>query len=443
MTKKRKENLIDEFGFTPLQYKALQLLSSNAALSDQQKILLGKFIEQSMGDLSLNKKLKMLLNAKNVEAHNIKKEIVEKLIYFTYKTRRKKEFPAIFEKIKKNENRIKNKMKLDEKHRITLSEYAIFNDFSDMKEIFSMFNDNIEYKENSSLGRLHEKINQAHNLNAKIKRLYETELKIPPGTVAAHNLKRMTTITGPIEAFKYLIKRMITKHIHTSKLLTKEGEGKIIASHITSEYKQDSLPFKEYLYSDLYQIKIENLISNRNKAILEKIYGPNWLRIVENRYSEIERKLHDEIMLSSKKLYAVPSSDASLKKWIGFSFSRLRSIFSTFLPFEIGHTRAMKADFSQIHKRVTSHKHGCQMICSEFVAITTIAALVELNKQLIQDAKSEDLAFMRDQDPIKNPISQHEDLKNMLPDRFLLLLKKAKCLEKIKKPKKIQRYFKT
>lgn len=49
-----------------------------------------------------------------------------------------------------------------------------------------------------------------------------------------------------------------------------------------------------YLYSDNYKLNLETLISVERQQELEKLYGKDWLKIVNGMYNKIEREVHDD-----------------------------------------------------------------------------------------------------------------------------------------------------
>lgn len=66
--------------------------------------------------------------------------------------------------------------------------------------------------------------------------------------------------------------------------------------------------------------------------------------------------------------------------------------------------------------------------------------MVELNNQFATDAAKRNIKFA--EPPVKIPISQHENLSLMQPDRFIKILTSKGCLEKKTKPQEVSKYFK-
>ncbi len=73
-----------------------------------------------------------------------------------------------------------------------------------------------------------------------------------------------------------------------------------------------------------------------------------------------------------------------------------------------------------------------RMLCSEFSGVATIAALVELDKQIKTDmAKHPELNTPHPKSMVKIPIGKHEDLHKMHPGRLLDILLKSGCVKKV------------
>lgn len=104
---------------------------------------------------------------------------------------------------------------------------------------------------------------------------------------------------------------------------------------------------------------------------------------------------------------------------------------------QLGYKKAGKTDFQEIHDRMFSdyyRSNDCEMLCSEFVAKTTIATLVELNDRLKKK-------YGLDHDVVAIPIDRHENLSVMHPGRFLDILKSKDCIEQVQGPNIVNMYI--
>lgn len=69
------------------------------------------------------------------------------------------------------------------------------------------------------------------------------------------------------------------------------------------------------------------------------------------------------------------------------------------------------------------------MICSEFVGKTTIAALVQLNRDLV-----EELGLPEETAVLELPFDKREKLSTLHPKRLLDLLMRKNCIVKVPPP---------
>ena len=189
---------------------------------------------------------------------------------------------------------------------------------------------------------------------------------------------------------------------------------------------------RKYLYSDIYQIDASVLIPDKQKSKLELAFGRDWQETVNGIYKDIEREIHDGTVRKISSLSASPESE---QHKIGLA---------SLIPFGLGHKQFSENDFNKIHEQVFGefYKQGQHnLLCSEFVAHTTIAALVELNNRV--SAKLADKGIIPEQGPIvKIPVGKHENLHRMHPDRLLSALKKANCVKQVAINPTIAKYFK-
>jgi len=420
------------FGLTRLQIVSLQLLSTpeDHKITANQRKIIEMFLHDSMGKMDLNKKLRSMLYT-DLKEFQLNKKVIEDISYFIYKTRRVNQISAILEKVTETQRRIDNNIALDERHKISFMEYSVFVDGARLNKVFTSLQKKVQYDSSSHIGKIHEKITRADELNKKMEKSFSQSFKVHPGTFSTESIKKKAIMQGEVLSFfERIVTKIITKHKHTSKLYeNKEKEATL--SHINPNPTEDKFLLRDYLYTDVYQIKIENLISSKNKKVLQEIYGANWLEQLREKYARIEREIHDNTAVSFAGLLAQPED-----------FQK-KSGRASLLPFGLGHLKIKKTSFSEVHRRILDRHYKNnegRMLCSEFVAQCTIAAMVELNKQLAQDAAAKKVNFVGK--PVKIPISKHEDLSLIQPDRFIKILKSKGCVEKRKKAPEVAKYFK-
>jgi len=218
----------------------------------------------------------------------------------------------------------------------------------------------------------------------------------------------------------------VTKHGHAAnlyysqkKLLNSEEKGPTL-SHINPEYKSEKFELSDYLYSDVYKINVGALIPEEQKNKLKETYGDNWLEKANGMYAKIERDIHDDTVRRFGKLQTIQEGQV------------LRGLLGL-----LKHKQTEKNDFKRIHGRVYSDFYrtsDTRMLCSEFIAHTTIAALYELNEQLKKDIlevqKKKEIKSPPDPGQVVTIPFEHENLERVHPDRLIQVLKKSGCIER-------------
>jgi hypothetical protein len=249
-----------------------------------------------------------------------------------------------------------------------------------------------------------------------------------PGRITLDDPIRKSLMKGKcMSFFEWIVAKLITKYRHASKLYTTKDQ-KLSVSHIKPGPIDAEFTMKDYLYSNTYRIKIEALIPEEQIPKLIVAYGPDWLKVVNNMYGEIERDLYDDTV----EKFAIYSSDLPLKELFKIALYSL-------IPFGLGNKQFHENDFTKMHRQITDQFYAYGdpqfLICSEFVALTMNATLIKLNTQL-QTELSEKGQIVR------TPFDKDENLHKMLPGRLLHVLKKAGCVEKEKKVPVVSRFFK-
>jgi hypothetical protein len=165
------------------------------------------------------------------------------------------------------------------------------------------------------------------------------------------------------------------------KEVPKEG---IYISQIVGNYQQDPLNLFEVATSDIWEIDVVPLIDPVLQESLKQIYGENWQATLNTMYQEIEKRMHMEgnrrfIHLKNNEMRRVKAGLAN-HPWLYLLLGQ-RDIQ--------GHQREVQRDFNKVHRKF--FQEGAlkeEQICSEFASKATLAAMLELNKQLTQQIKT-------------------------------------------------------
>lgn len=194
--------------------------------------------------------------------------------------------------------------------------------------------------------------------------------------------------------------------------------GKPSISHIYGGHQVDKVQGQDIATGEIFRIDPTKLVSKENAEALNKLYAAeekDWKVEVTKMYQEILQDLHE----NSQQRFENIKNDKSARFKAGLANFGLYG----------GHTTSSQ-DFEDVHEtmfglndRSTKEK----MICSEFVAKSTVASFVELNNKLNQ--KLEEYNIQRSgHDLVKVPIAKNENLERVHPERLINLLDKAGCL---------------
>lgn len=426
------ESIEPQFGITRKKVIALKLLSYNVNLKKSTPIerkIIQDFLKSVRGDMEFNRELKQLASM-SLFGTGINGGLLGSLITYTYKTRHLDNFYKAFGKLKHIHKRILNGLHINEQNKITLAEYSNIYDISKMKPIMEYFFQIGLFEGDDELTEFYNQTCDSALIIEKMEQDYRANHLDNPGNIVFDNTKKKSLILGKcLSFFENLIRKLITKHGHASKIYT---NNTTTISHINPGPIEGDFSMRDYLYSDIYQIDISTLIPVKQKSKLELAFGRNWQEVINGIYKDIEREIHDGTVRKFSSLSASPTSE------------QYKTGLASLMPFGLGHKQFSKNDFHKIHEQVfgTFYRQGHHhLLCSEFVAHTTIAALVELNNRLTTKL-SEKGIVAEPGEIVKIPIGKHENLHRMHPDRLLAVLKKTNCIRKVAINPAIAKYFK-
>ncbi len=439
------------------------------ALPDSYKEFLAKFVEESLGNMKLNKKLSNILSPKPKSVSKwskfknffgklfgskslTKKQMpkgtlsndyydqmadneqydlsstLSKLSSFTYKTRRAKQYDKIADKFLKNEAL----GEVQEQDKLRLKEFGILSDISKAYE----FVPEAIYGNSDKLNSMVTKAKKIQPTLTKIRKNFSKNIAKKHSIIASVNMKKHAAIRGKGMTFMAKLRRFVTKADHTSMLYRKGESEALTESHLNLGLEQNEYSFGTYMYSDLYRINLAKLISKANKEILKEKLGDKWLEKVNNKFSVIERKIHDNAVARYTRI-TVPTA-------IGFQKRGIKSLF-----YAIRNKMFSKTNFKDIHKKMMNDEYtytdenpkNVTMLCSGFTAHATIASFIELNKVLKEDFKKDYNIDLADE-MVKVPISRRANLDVMTPEVLINQLKSFKCLETVEVSPEISKHIK-
>ncbi len=422
-------------GFTNYEITGIRLLSlvnpknPNSEevvkrLSKAEIDFLNEFIAKSMGDMGLNKKLRDISENSDAlddliqqcDLQYYRGEFVQsmyELSTFTYKTRHHDRYNDIAKQFISNINsKMSGFFSSFRRKKITLAEFGVLSDIDKVSNILPAS----VYENNEDLLFLFGQAKLAHPTIEKFRSSFQDNLAKSHSMIATINMSKYAQLQGKKLTLMQRLRRWITKHDHTSIIYRKEDGAGLTQSHLNFNVEENKFSYGEFLYSDIYKIKITNLISSERKAELKQQLGSNWEEQICDMFKQIERDIHDNAVTKFDRIQ-VPTAR-------GF---RIRGIFSKFK-----YKSVWTNDFEQIRKDMTGITYkslpgntgNAEMLCSTFAANVVIASIMELNNQLGSPKNKKDRY-------VKVPFGKNEDLRTLTPDRLIKQLRKYDAVEKV------------
>ncbi|NQY42685.1 MAG: hypothetical protein HRT87_05005 [Legionellales bacterium] len=406
-------------------------------LSETQKDFLNEFVTNALGNMDLNKKLQDFMSNKQLMLELFQKDDIHKygggfaqsmykLSAFTFKTRHHAKYKDIAKQFISNiNNQTKKIFKSFRRKKITLAQFGILSDIDKVRNILPQD----IYGKNAQLKSIFEKAEKIHPTMSSLSSSFANNLANSHSVIATINMGKHAELRGKKLSFMQKLRKWITKHDHTSLVYRKYDGGPLTQSHLNYKVQSDNFDYGQYLYSDMYKLKLKNLISPKNRIELEKRLGQDWEKLICEKYKRIERRLHDSAVTSFDRI-KVPSAT-------GF---KLRGILSKF-KFK---TYLWRNDFEKIradmfdnhtYSVLSGNVEHAEMLCSAFAARTIIATIMQLNKELGSPEEKKDRL-------IKVPFGINEHLHTLTPDRMIKQLKKYNAIEKIEHNSNLKHFIK-
>jgi hypothetical protein len=394
-------------GLTKRQAFALKLFNeaydSKRLLPEVQKKFVQEFLVSALGNMRLNKALG-------------KDDVLSR---FTYKTRNPEIFLAAAEKLLK----IEKGEKIKDEDRLSLREYGILLDYT---SVLCDFNDPSRaqlLEDDGRLKSLYEKVNEIKTILEIIDESItkEAKVEINSGDLLLNDIQKRAEIANKKVATVDQLTTLISKHLHTVKLVQKDEQ--VFISHAHSRGRgTDAFNVRVYLFSDVYKVDVMPLI---NKELAEKLtinYGENYAEVINKKYRDIEKELHQD---TGEKFAGVALRADS---------EYIKTFFADFIGY-LGHNKLVAEDLDLIHKDIMAGaKEKNRMLCSEFAARTTVAAFIELNNKLKEELGVE-------KDVIIMPFTNRERFRTMHPDRLVKILSDAGCITEMERTDTEKKYF--
>ncbi|BBB15356.1 uncharacterized protein RVIR1_08730 [Candidatus Rickettsiella viridis] len=418
--------LTECLSYIELQYKHLPI--SDAQLKDIQTLL-----AECLGDMDMNTKIDSLTNQSPNDT-GISSNTIAFIKTFTYRTRHLSKIANDLDTIFERFQQAKSGKLLKAHEKITLEQYGILYDLAHLNPYVKLMDAVKLIFDNETLEQLLCITNNAQTIIGHLDDTFAQSFKMPIGSVVFNNTSARALIHQTHLNFFDKLTAFVTKFDHVSKgILSSEGINKI--SHIIPTYKEEELTLHEYLYSDIYKIKLEKMIAPSSQKILKEKLGDNWLKQLEDAYSIIEGKLHDK----ASAQYLHFTANMNNRKAIEIATTWLQGGHKN-LFFRDHSNEDFRDHFFNHFFSDSSNKPETRILCSQFVGISLIAAVQELNLQ-INEALTKKGVTELPKNIIKSPISKREKLYLLTPERLLDAMKKRGVLEKVPMPAEVSKFI--
>jgi len=320
------------------------------------------------------------------------------------------------------------------KEKISLENYGILYDLSelyhDMNPYYTM-----GLIESEELDKLFKCTKKSNDMITYFEEEFSEQFKFPIGSVVVDDISKKDQLTGEksgwLESFYYfLLTNIITKFGHASKGTSDQSSPVINSiSHIDPNYEEKKFSLRNFLYSEIYHIKIEKLIDLQTQVLLEEHIGKDWLIQIEAKFTQIEREIH----CNAKDKY---HSDkiVNFTPWVIFSVVTA-AVFGhkTKLTFHHSNDEIRDEVFLRGEWSNRDNKTHSNMLCSEFVGKTIIATIKELDDEIKKTLKEKGLSAIPDK-IIKSPISRREKLESLTPERLIQAMNERGAIERLNEP---------
>lgn len=421
--------------------RGLQMLSrcwnmDQAYISQAERREICEFVRYAMNNVRFNKKLgKLLESSEAMEGMN--RKAIEAMRRFSYKSDRLARFPEFADKLLKNWDRLANNIPIDPSQRITIEELGSIEQgvsiTSEMEKFQKMgifdldaASDAIPDEKNAELLKLSLFFKECSRCQKQASEVLEimeaklhTDAEFKSGDLIMTSLERQNKIEGRLKRRDRLQQTFITKYGHAAKIYRALDWGRnvdeLMLSHLNGPYFKEKLNLQGVAASDIYRLDISKLLRKDQISKLIELYGPDWKKKIQDKYHSIELELHSSNR--NTRFANIHISNKALRK----------AGLSKFMFFD--RFKQAKHDFRKVHDDILSIEEQKEMICSEFAARTTIAALIELN-----DVLSMKLYKDMDHNVLDIPISRNEKLSRLHPGRLMHALKNKDCIIKIDPP---------
>lgn len=396
-------------------------LTKNEINTDAEKTYLGAMLERAIGNKNLNRNLRAFAKEKNNFSYNKLQYAVNDIKYFSYKTRHADKIMEINKKCKKNLSLLNAEQTIEEFEKLSQFEYGILSDMAKMKERLDEYNEKGAIPKIGNLANLYKECQESYRLIKQINEHAVAENRYCPGDILmVHSKKSLASKDKKADTETILTHSFVSKYGHAAQIYINIDNQPCI-SHIYGSYQVDKVQAQDIATSEIFRVDASKLVSEETASILSKLYKErgNW----ESEVNKIYQKIMQDIHHNSQERFELIKNDKSARFKAGLASFGLYG----------GHN-TKNQDLEQVYESILGLNDRSikkKMICSEFVAKSTVAALIELNETIIRDLDEKGITYSN-KNIIEMPISKYESLEKIHPQRLIRLLNQTGCLEEIK-----------
>ncbi len=405
--------------------KLFAKLTVNEIETDTQREYLGTMLERAIGNKSLNSKLTAFSQEKGNAAYSKYQYPVGDIKYFSYKTRHADKILDINKKCERNLELLAAGQKVGESEKLSQFEYGVLCDIAKMKGVLDEYNEKGVIPKTGKLADLYEQSKQSYELVKQINARSVSKERYKPGDILmVHSKKSHASKDKRADQETALTHTFISKYGHAAQIFLDPEKGTPSISHIYGSHQVDKVQGQDIATADIFRVDPTKLVSKENAELLDKFYksqGKDWKEEVSKMYQDIVQEIHEK----SQERFEIVKNDKAARFQAGLANFGLYG----------GHTSRAPQDFGEVHESMLGLNDRSvkeKMICSEFVAKSTVAAFVELNERLGQNLDEHNLPRGKD-DLVRVPISPNERLERIHPQRLVTLLDQAGCLKEVER----------
>jgi hypothetical protein len=439
LTTLEQESGISQKTLTTIRKLHQVMTISDNLLPKKQLAEIQDMLEDLIGNMSMNQKFDNLLPFPSSET-GIDTLILCEMKDLSYRTRYLHKMSVEPDTIWKNfQTAIDENKILAEHEKITLQQYGILHDLAILNQTLEAYDRKKLIQGNARLEKLYSQTQSAAKIINYLKITYDKTINLPTGAVIFDDTCKKAKVYGKtLTFFEWLIAFFITKFGHASKgifVTTKHDKKENTVSHINPTYGQEQFTLRNYLYSEIYCIKIENLIDDDGKELLATHLGQNWRELLQQQFAEIERRIHDKNR--SGHIHVI--TDGSLKRYTQIATTPLQGGHSNFFTKDHRNDDVRDDIFGKGRWQVEGKRAASRLICSEFIGKTIIASVQELNDHIKQQLGAKGVRNLPET-LIKNPISEQERLHLLTPERLLKAMQARGAVEKFIMPDELSHF---